>query len=142
MKIFILIFSLVQHCNRRSIIDINELYQLVLGQFPTFWLRYAGIFLWPSTYLFIFSRLFLLCQFFVVNISQLLLSEIYFTYLLSYLLTYLLACLLAYLLTNQLTPIENRSITLQHTLNLALIFCWHFSIQLDNLEFLNHFSLK
>ena len=43
MKISILILKLGQHWNRRSIININKFYQLVLGQFPSFWFRYAGI---------------------------------------------------------------------------------------------------
>ena len=55
MKIFILIFSLVQHWNR-SIININEFHQLVLGQFPLFWPRYVRIVIWPSTYLFIYFQ--------------------------------------------------------------------------------------
>ena len=76
MKLFILIFSLVQHWNRRSIININEFYQLVLGQFPSFWLRYAGIVLWPSTYLFIYFRQVIVslsifcCKYFLVAVVR------------------------------------------------------------------------
>ena len=43
-----------------GIINVKECYQLVLGQFPSFWIRYAKTFL---------SRLLLAFQFFVVNIS-------------------------------------------------------------------------
>ena len=46
----LLILCLVQHWNRRPIININEFYQLVLGQFSSFWLPYAGIVLRPSPY--------------------------------------------------------------------------------------------
>ena len=56
MKIFKLNFSLVQHWNRKSIINVNEFYPLVRGQFPLFWLRYAETVLWPSTYLFIYFQ--------------------------------------------------------------------------------------
>ena len=50
MKTLKLILYLVQHWNRRPIININGFYQLVLGQFSSFWLPYAGIVLRPSPY--------------------------------------------------------------------------------------------
>ena len=74
MKIFIFIFSLVHHWNRRSVINLNEFFQLVLVPFPSFWLRYkrelsSDLQLTCLQYIFIFSRLLLVCQYFAVNIS-------------------------------------------------------------------------
>ena len=58
-KKFILTFSLVQHWNRNCIIHVNEFYQLVQGKFPSFWLRYPRMVLWPLTYLFIYYQQFI-----------------------------------------------------------------------------------
>ena len=71
MKIFIMTFSLVVHWNRRSIINIKEFLTTSPKVFPLVLALLCGN--CPLTFnlfvFFIFSRLLLVSQFFVVNIS-------------------------------------------------------------------------
>ena len=42
--------------------------------------------------------------------------------------------------TRELTPTDDRSITLEQTLHFAQVLCWPFSIQLENRKILNHWN--